>query len=432
MGDRQCVVGAKARQKVEGADMLKFRSTLWLCAILIAFSQLVSAQQWPQWRGPNRDGLIPSFTPPAKWPKNLTQRWKTAIGGGYSSPVVSQSKIFVHSSNGDNETVSCIDLKTGKIIWSENYAAPFTKNQYAREMDRGPFSTPVLYRDNLYTLGTTAILSCFNARTGKLKWRKDYSQTADTSKNFCGAAMSPIIDRGLLIVHVGDDRKGWVTAFDAETGQERWKWEGDGPGYASPIIVELENERHLVTLTDKSIIGISVDSGKLLWKLPFPDEWNENIVTPVLHGETLVISGVRQGTRAIRVTREGDHWKLASTWHNPKIAMYMSSPVLDGDLLFGLSNLRKGQLFCLDVKTGDVLWTTEGREGQNAAILQSQKEIFMLTNDADLIIANKSAKGFEPLARYKVADSSTWAHPVIMSRQILIKDAANLILWSIE
>jgi outer membrane protein assembly factor BamB len=208
--------------------------------------------------------------------------------------------------------------------------------------------------------------------------------------------------------------------------------EGDGPGYASPIIVELENERHLVTLTDKSIIGISVDSGKLLWKLPFPDEWNENIVTPVLHGETLVISGVRQGTRAIRVTREGDHWKLASTWHNPKIAMYMSSPVLDGDLLFGLSNLRKGQLFCLDVKTGDVLWTTEGREGQNAAILQSQKEIFMLTNDADLIIANKSAKGFEPLARYKVADSSTWAHPVIMSRQILIKDAANLILWSIE
>jgi outer membrane protein assembly factor BamB len=411
---------------------MKFRSTLWLCVALTAFSGFISAQEWPQWRGPNRDGLIAPFTSPAKWPKNLTQRWKTAIGGGLSSPVVSQSKIYVHSSNGDQETVSCIDLKTGKTIWSKNYAAPFTKNQYAREMDKGPFSTPVVHRDNLYTLGTTAVLSCFDARTGELKWRKDHSRYADTSKLFCGAAMSPIIDRGLLIVHVGDDRKGWVIAFDAETGQERWKLEGDGPGYASPIIVELENERQVVTLTDKSLIGISVDSGKLLWRLSHPDEWNENIVTPVLHGKTLVISGVRQGTRAIRVTREDDQWKTTNIWHNPKIAMYMSSPVLDGDLLYGLSNLRKGQLFCLDVKTGDVLWTTEGREGQNAAILQSQKEIFLLTNDADLIIASKSAKGFEHLARYKVADSSTWAHPVILDRQILIKDAANLTLWSIE
>jgi outer membrane protein assembly factor BamB len=413
-------------------SLMKFRALLWLCAILTAFTQFIGAQEWPQWRGPNRDGLIPAFTSPAEWPKTLTQKWKTAVGGGLSSPVISQSKIYVHSSNNDQETISCLDLKTGKIIWSKNYAAPFTKNQYAGEMDKGPFSTPVVHRDNLYTLGTTAILSCFDARTGRLKWRKDHSQYADTSKLFCGAAMSPIIDRGLLIVHVGDDRKGWVTAFDAETGQERWRWEGDGPGYASPIIVELENERQVVTLTDKSLIGISVDSGKLLWSLPHPDKWNENVVTPVLHGKTLVISGVRQGTRAIRVTREGGQWKTANIWHNPKIAMYLSSPVLDGDLLFGLSNLRKGQLFCLDARTGDVLWTTEGREGQNASILQSQKEIFLLTNDADLIVANKSAKGFEPRARYKVADSSTWAHPVILDGQILIKDAANLTLWGIK
>jgi outer membrane protein assembly factor BamB len=412
--------------------LMKLRSTLWACVIFAAFTGFISAQEWPQWRGPNRDGLIPSFTSPVKWPKTLTQRWKTAIGGGLSSPVVSRSRIYAHSSNGDQETISCIDLKTGKIVWSKNYAAPFTKNQYAREMDKGPFSTPIVHRDNLYTLGTTAILSCFDARTGDLKWRKDYSQYADTSKLFCGAAMSPIVDRGLLIVHVGDDRKGWVKAFDAETGRERWKWEGDGPGYASPIIVELENERQVVTLTDKSLIGISVDSGKLLWRLPHTDKWNENVVTPVLHGKTLLISGTRQGTRAIRVNREGDQWKTEDIWHNPKIAMYLSSPVLDGDLLFGLSNLRKGQLFCLDARTGDVLWTTEGREGQNASILQSQREIFLLTNDADLIVANKSAQGFAPLARYKVADSSTWAHPVILGRQILIKDAANLILWSIE
>jgi outer membrane protein assembly factor BamB len=223
-----------------------------------------------------------------------------------------------------------------------------------------------------------------------------------------------------------------VVGFNAETGQERWKWEGDGPGYASPIIVELGGERQVVTLTDKSVIGIAVTSGKLLWKMPHPDEWNENIITPVLYGQMLIISGVRQGTRAVKVTREGDRWTPAEVWHNKQVTMYMSSPVLDGDLLYGLSQMRKGQYFCLDARTGKVLWTTEGREGGNAAVLHAQKVIFVLTNDADLIVANKSAKGFEPITRYKVADSPTWAQPIILGRQIIIKDASNLTLWSLD
>jgi outer membrane protein assembly factor BamB len=419
--------------QVSGDKDMKSKTAIFLLfAFLWMPPMQAGAQDWNQWRGTNRNGLVSSFTAPVNWPKTLTQKWKTPIGGSYSSPVVWQNKVYVHTRRDEQEVVSCLDLKTGKLLWSQSYAAPFAKNQYARQMGKGPYSTPVLHAGKVYTLGVTAILSCFDAKSGALKWRKDYSQSVDTSKLFCGTAMSPVIDKGALIVHVGDDRKGQVIAFDAATGKEQWKWEGDGPGYASPIIIELEGVRQFVTLTDKSLVSVAAETGKLLWKFPHPDEWNENIITPVLYQNSLIISGVRQGTRAVKVTKAGSNWQAAALWHNPKVAMYMSSPVLDGDYLYGLSALRKGQFFCLDVRTGATVWTTEGREATNAACLHTKNFLFLLTENAELIVAAKSLKGFEALAKYTVADSPTWSVPVLLDKQILTKDESNLTFWSFE
>lgn len=397
-----------------------------------ALSGEAQTHEWNQWRGPDRDGGVRTFTPPASWPQRLSLKWKVAVGGGYSSPVVSASRIYVHTRRNEEEVVECLDLNTGKPKWSKSYPVAFAKNQYAVAMGKGPNSTPLLSGGKLYTLSVNAILSCFDANSGELKWRKDFSAGLDTSKLFCGTAMSPLIDKGLVIVHVGDDRQGWLRAFEAETGKERWTWEGDGPGYASPIVVTLEGTRQLVTLTDKSVIGVAVDSGKLLWKLPFPDEWNENIVTPVLYQKMLILSGVRKGTIAIQLAKDGEKWTTKQVWHNPKIAMYMNSPVLEGDLLFGLSHLRKGQFFCLNARTGETLWATEGRDGQNASLLNVSNALLILTSDGDLIVANKSAKAFEQIARYDVAESATWSHPIAFGKQILIKDSSTLALWSLE
>jgi outer membrane protein assembly factor BamB len=338
----------------------------------------------------------------------------------------------VHTRQNEQEVVSCVDLKSGKIVWSKSYDASFSKNQYAIKMGKGPNSTPIVYAGNLYTLGVNAVLSCFDAKTGELKWRKDYSAQLDTSKLFCGTAMSPVIENGYVIVHVGDDRKGSLIAFDAMTGQKEWEWQGDGPGYSSPIVAEFDGVRQIVTLTDKSVVGLSAITGKLLWSMPFPDEWNENIVTPVLYRRTLIVSGTRKGTMAIEPLKGENGWSARQVWHNPQVAMYMSSPVLDGDYLYGMSSLRKGQYFCLDAKTGALVWSSDGREGRYASVLRAGDLLIFLNDDAELIIARKSTKRFQTIARYSVADAPTWAHPIIFDRNILVKDEASLTLWSIK
>ncbi|MFN7999534.1 MAG: PQQ-binding-like beta-propeller repeat protein [Acidobacteriota bacterium] len=415
--------------------MLRQRSIgrlLLVLGFLLASGPLASAQDWPQWRGPGRDGLVKDFVAPAVWPKALKQVWRTPVGSGYSSPVVANGKAWIHTRTGDDEIVSCLDWKTGKLLWSNRYAVGFKKNQYATEMASGPFATPLLYRDKLYTLGVNGTFSCFDAASGTLKWRKDFG-LPDTSKMFCGTAGSPVAEGDNVIIHVGDDIKGGtMIAFDAVSGREKWQLKCDGPGYASPIIVTLGGVRQLVTMTDKSVLGVAAQTGQQLWSFPWPDTWNENIVTPTLFNDLLIFSGVRRGTVALRPVKETNAWTVKEAWQNPDIALYMNSPVLDGAQLYGLSAKRKGQFFCLDAATGKVLWATEGREGNQAAVLKTRDLLLILTADSNLIVARKHATAFTPLAKYSVADSPTYAHPVITGKQMLVKDDTNLTLWSLE
>ena len=358
------------------------------------------------------------------------------MGSGYSSPVVAKDKAWIFSRNKEQEIVSCLNLKTGKILGSQHYAVPFKMNELAIKMGidtgKGPNSTPTLYNGKLYTLGVNAVLSCFDANTGALNWRKDFG-SPDMSKMFCGTAMSPVIDNGNVIVHVGDDIKGGVmTAFEAATGNTKWTLNCDGPGYASPIVVTMEGTRQLVTMTDKAVIGVDVQKGSQLWRLPWPDEWNENIVTPTLYKNTLILSGARKGTMAVQVMKSGDQWNTKQVWHNPELTMYMNSPVLDGEYFYGMSSKRKGQFFCAEAATGKVLWATDGREGAQASVLNAKGALFILTSDANLIVAKKAADKFQQLAKYSVADSATYAHPILFGKRILIKDNANIALWGIE
>ncbi|HST20644.1 MAG TPA: PQQ-binding-like beta-propeller repeat protein [Blastocatellia bacterium] len=407
------------------------KTALCLCFIAVV-GEVSFAQEWPGWRGSNRDGAVLSFSAPKAWPDQLKVKWKMPVGIGHSSPVVAGRAVYVFSRQDEQEVVSAIDLDSGKLLWKDSYATPYTMNPAAASHGKGPKSTPVLQGGKLYTLGISGILSCYDTRTGKLAWRKEFSKQFKATSPFYGTAMSPIVDNGLLIAHVGGHDAGALMAFNAETGELKWSWKGDGPGYASPIAVELNGLRQIVTQTQKFIVGISASNGELIWQIPFETEYSQNSVTPVAYKNTLIFSGIDKGTMAVKIIKRDGKWTTEQVWQNSQVSMYMNSPVINGDYLFGLSHKRKGQFFCLDARTGETLWTSEGREGENAAMLSAGETLFLLTNDAELIVAKNNAKRFETLKKYTVAASPTWAHPAIIGNRILIKDASTLALLSVE
>ena len=387
---------------------------------------VVWAQDWPQWRGPNRDGVSGAFSEAKAWPEKLKLKWKVNVGEGHSSPVVVDGKIYLHTRQADREVVSCLRTETGQVIWQEGYAAPYTVVPAAASHGKGVKSTPVVAGGRIFTFGISGILSCFDSNTGKLRWRKEFG-----SPDF-GVAMSPVVDRGLLIAYVGTNGHGALTAFDAETGAEKWSWKGDGPAYASPIVADLGGTRQVVTQSQNNIVGVSAATGELLWQIPFSTPYEQNIVTPVLYHQTLIFSGLSNGVLGVKVLKRGSRWLTETVWQTKDVGMYMSSPVVSGDLLFGFSHLKRGQFFCLDPSNGAILWTSEGRQGDNAAIIDGGSVLLLLTDEAELIVARENGKAFEPLRKYSVADSPTWAHPVILNNGILIKDATTLALWGTE
>lgn len=400
-----------------------------IAAPLLALSFLWAAD-WPQWRGPLRDGSISGFQAPPSWPERLTRKWKTAVGIGHASPIYASGRIYVFSRRQESEILSSLDPADGKIVWSQSYNAPYKMNPAAEKHGEGPKSTPVFDRGRLFTLGIGGILSSHDAATGKLRWRKDYSRQFAHTSPLYGTAMSPVVDRGLLIAHVGGEDGGALTAFDADSGEVKWGWREDGPGYASPVIVELSGVRQVVTQTQKNIVGIDESSGALLWRIPFTTPYTQNVVTPVVYRDTLIFSGLTKGVMAVALSRSNSGWSTRELWNTPEVSMYMSSPVLSGDLLFGFSHKNKGQLFCLDARTGAVKWTGAPRQGDNAALEIAGGLLFVLKDNAELTVARAAAAGFEPVRVYSVAESPTWAHPLILDNGVAVKDLDSLALWT--
>lgn len=380
---------------------------------------------WPEWRGPARDGVAASAAP-AAWPAALTLKWKVAVGPGYSTPIVAGGRVFVHAREGDRETVSALDAATGRQLWRDAYPAPYTVNPAAAGHGPGPKSTPVHHEGRVYTFGISGVVSCYDAASGKVVWRK---QPSAEQPHF-GVATSPVVVDGVVVVFVGGHDRGALMGLDLASGVTRWQWTGGAPAYASPVVATLAGVRQLVTQSRTHVVGVGLD-GRLLWQVPLETPYDQNSVTPVVAGDLVIYSGLSNPTTAIRIGRAGATLTPQEVWSNADVSMYMSTAVVAGDSLVGLGQRNRGQFFALDLKTGRTLWTTRGREADNAALIRIPGHTLIQTTDGELIVAKDSATAFDVVKRYDVAESSTWAHPALVGNQLFVRDANSVTAWTI-
>jgi outer membrane protein assembly factor BamB len=354
------------------------------------------------------------------------------MGAGQSSPVVAGNSVFLFSRENDSEMAHALDVQTGRLLWRQGYRAPYNVYAGAASYGSGPRSTPVVFDGRLFTLGISGILTAFDAAKGRVLWQKDFAGRFPAAAPPFGTSMSPLMAGGLLIVHAGGHDGGALIAFDPATGNQKWSLVGEGPSYSSPILTTLLGQEQLVIQVHRRILGVDPAVGRVLWSLPFVTPCDQNIVTPLRVGDRLVVSSLDKGTMAIELARSGNDWTPHVAWHTTEVSMYMSSPVLAGGQILGLSHKKKGQYFALDAGTGNVRWTSEAGQGENAAFLVAGDSVLVLEGDGTLLVLPRDATSFAPAHTYRVAESATYAHAVPTASGLLIKDETGLSLYTIQ
>lgn len=402
-------------------------TSVLLCCVLLTTAACAFAQDWPQWRGPGRDGKVASFTVPAPWPTTFTQKWRVAVGAGDATPALVGDRLYVFTRQGDQEVISCLSAADGSLVWQDKYNAPAASGPSARHP--GPRSSPAVGDGKVVTLGLTGTVSCLDAAAGTVVWRKD--PFPGVTPRFYTAS-SPLITDGMGIVHVGGPGNGAIIAFDLATGDEKWRWGGEGPDYGSPVLMTADGVKQVVTLTEKSVVGVGAADGKLLWQIPFaPSGMAYNATTPIIDGQTVIFTAAGRGTHAVKVEKQGDAFVPTELWANPDIGCQFCTPVLEGGFLFGLS--RSGNLFCIDAQSGKTAWVdaTQRDRGGFCPMLSVGTAILALPSSGDLFVFQPSSAQYTELAHVKVADTAVYATPVMSGNRVFVKDQDNLTLWTV-
>jgi outer membrane protein assembly factor BamB len=416
----------------------------WTILAAAIFTVSVYGGDWPQWRGPNRDAKAADFKAPKEWPKELKQQWKVTVGEGVATPALVGDKLYVFSRESGNEIIRCLNADTGKEVWAEKYQAAAV-GRPAQDFS-GPRSSPAVADGKVITLGAHGRLTCLDATSGKVIWKKDNIGGEPMFATSC----SPLIADGLCIVQFGNISGGGITAYELANGNEKWKWSGDGAAYSSPVIATVDDKKVIVAETAASIVAVSLN-GKLLWRAAIAGGKGGggkgaggkggkgggmggmayNAPTPVVEGTMLIYAEGARTTKAVNIEKKGDELAAKDLW-NSEEGLQFNTPVVKNGLLFGQT--REDKLFCVNIKTGKTEWTQAvkgwSRPGYGS-VVDVGTALMSLTPAGDLIVFEPTEKEFKQLAKYKVG-TDTFAYPVVAGNRIIIKDKDSVALYAVD
>ncbi|MFV1966251.1 MAG: PQQ-binding-like beta-propeller repeat protein [Pirellulaceae bacterium] len=420
--------------------------TICLGALLVVMGSPCFSDDWPQWRGPNRDGvwretgIVETFDAP-----QIKLKWKTPIASGYSGPTVAHGRVYVTDRKVDPkqiERVHCLDWQTGEILWTHPYDCTYKGIGY----EAGPRASVLVDEGRAYSLGTAGHLFCFDAATGDVLWNHDLYRTYHIRMPNWGVAASPLVEGDLLIVHFGGDHGACVAAFNKKNGKEVWKALPDDASYSAPIVVDHAGERVLVVWTGNRIVGMSPHSGKVAWEIPSPwEKWPIAIATPVQADDLLFFSETHRGSILLQMRR--DRVAVDKRWHrrsqevgkDQALHCLISTPMIQGQHIYAADN--RGVLRCLDVKTGEVRWQDRTAVPENSFatihLVKNGNRVWMFNERGELIISRLTPERFIEISRAKLLapttdqlrrrDGVTWSHPAFAYRHVFARNDKEIV-----
>ena len=396
---------------------------------LLSVSLLASqAQDWPQWRGINRDGKVTGFKAPQTWPQQLNQTWKVPVGFGDATPALVNNKLYVFTRQNDNEILRCIDASTGKQLWqSTGYPAVVVTGPPASHP--GPRSSVTVADGKVVTLGVAGDLACFDASSGKLLWRNEDFKGA-VPRFFTG--MSPLVSSGICYAHLGGPETGQFVAFDLSTGAIKWKVEGESPAYGSPVLITIDGSKQIVFQAQTKLISFSLSDGKQLWEFATPVGTGrvQNATSPVVDQNKIYLTGLNNGFSAIEIKKQGNSFAVNKLWTNPDFSTSFNTPLLKDGFLYGLSN--QSRLFCINASTGQTAWTDETALQNFGSIVDAGSVIIVSTSNSNFVVLKPDGQKYNQVALIKLAESSIYAHPILSGNRIFIKDNESLTLFTVN
>jgi outer membrane protein assembly factor BamB len=388
---------------------------LKLVLAALSFSLTVAmAADWPNYRGPDFNGISKESGWSVKWPAGgPKQLWKASVGTGYASLSAAASRVYTMGNKNDTDTIYCFDAVTGKEVWKHSYAAPLDPHVY----DGGPSATPTVSGDHVFTLSKRGVVHCLDAAKGTVLWETNLMKGLNVGMPEWGFSGSVYVLGDICVLNVGETG----TALDKKTGKVLWSNGTEKSGYSSPVPFQHGNDAAVMMALKQHVAAVRVKDGRELWRFPWKTQYDINAADPIPVGKQVFISsGYNHGSALYDVSATPPK----VVWENREMRNQMNSCVLWEGHLYGIDCPSKGaELRCVELKTGALKWA-ESSPGKGSVMMADGK-LIVLGEKGELIIAEATPAAFKPLARAKVIDGKCWSAPVLSHGRIYCRTGAG-------